>query len=219
MRPATRGVVRADHDAVRLGEVARPPCPRGGTRGSTRRRRPRGRARRARGAAPCPSPPARSTSSRARRPRRLPAGRRARRATRPRSASPEAVGGVSTQTNATRARPNSSSGSIVKCRRAAFRRTSSVRPGSCSDTSPRPSAATRSRSTSRPMTSWPRFAKRRSGDESDPADADHAERLACACAHFRGTECRLRAIATIVLLVSTSPSVLSIQTTYWRFGP
>ena len=57
------------------------------------------------------------------------------------------------------------------------------------------------------------------GHEADPPDADHAEGLAPASAHFGGTGCRLRAIATIVLFVRLSPSVLSSQTTYWRLGP
>ncbi len=79
--------------------------------------------------------------------------------TRERSASPETVGGVSTQTKASAARSNSTSRSVVKRSRSRFAVTSSVSPGSWIGTTPRFSSATFSWSMSRQMTCRPRAAK------------------------------------------------------------
>ena len=139
--------------------------------------------------------------------------------TRSRSASPDAVGGVSTHTNAMRARSKSSAGSSVKCRRA------SVPADELGKTRlvQRDLAA---RELREPLAVdvesdhvMAEVGEGGGGHEADPPDADHAEGLAPASAHFGGTGCRLRAIATIVLFVRLSPSVLSTHTTYWRLGP
>ncbi len=139
--------------------------------------------------------------------------------TRPRSASPDAVGGVSTHTKAMRARSNSSAGIGGEVQARGVPAHELGQPGLVQR-----DLAARERGDAVAIDVEAdhvvaEVGERRGGDESDPPDADHAERLACAAAHFRGTGCRLRAIATIVLFVSASPSVLSIHTTYWRFGP
>ena len=72
--------------------------------------------------------------------------------TRDRSASPDGIGGVSTQMNASRASANISSRSSVKRRRLRLRRIRSSRPGSCSGTSPPRSISTLAGSMSRQMT-------------------------------------------------------------------
>ena len=79
--------------------------------------------------------------------------------TRDRSASPEYVGGVSTQTNSSRVCSSTSAMSVVKWSRAAFFATSSGRPGSWIGTSPRVSESTFSATMSRAHTSWPSSAR------------------------------------------------------------
>src|SRR5680860_63482 len=79
--------------------------------------------------------------------------------TRERSASPEAVGGVSTQTNSSRASASNSSIEVVKCRRSALRRSRSSIWGSWMVTSPRASDSTFSGTMSRATTRWPSSAK------------------------------------------------------------
>ena len=62
--------------------------------------------------------------------------------TRERSASPEYVGGVSTQQNSSCALSSTSDMSVVKCRRSVFLASISGRPGSWMVTSPRESDST-----------------------------------------------------------------------------
>src|SRR5436190_14672522 len=79
--------------------------------------------------------------------------------TRERSASPEYVGGVSTQTNTSSAASAASAASSVKVSRSRFRSSRSPRPGSKKGTSPFCSRSTFSGTTSRTVTSWPSSAK------------------------------------------------------------
>jgi hypothetical protein len=79
--------------------------------------------------------------------------------TRERSASPEWVGGVSTQTNSSCADSSTSPISVVKLSRSALRASSSSRPGSWIVVSPRESASTFSATMSRATTRCPSSAK------------------------------------------------------------
>src|SRR5437764_9860229 len=78
---------------------------------------------------------------------------------RERSASPEYVGGVSTQQNSSSAPDITSAISVVKWSRSRFRSSRSARPGSKIGTSPRRRDSTFSRTMSRQCTSCPSSAK------------------------------------------------------------
>ena len=219
---AHRGLVRAHDDAVGAQEVARSRCPRAGTPGSRRRPRRAGRARRARaaGARRCPAAP--STSSPARR-RLVPAGMASSTAsTRLRSASPDALGGVSTQTKAMSARSNSSAADDVNVSRS--------REPASSSSHARLVDRRLARAQPRELRLVDveaddvvaRLREARGRHETDVAHADHAEPLTASCcspgvedqaAGARRAGPRLFAIAIIVSGDSLSSSELSIQTT------
>ena len=102
----------------------------------------------------------------------------AARITTERSASPECVGGVCTQTNSNRAASITRSISVVKVSRSAFLRISSARPGSWNGSSPASSASIFSATYVPHVDGVTELREAGGGDEADPACADHTYGLA-----------------------------------------
>ncbi len=140
--------------------------------------------------------------------------------TRLRSASPDALGGVSTHTKAIEARSNSSVADDVNVSRSRPSASTRSRPGSWNGASPARRRSSFASSMSRQTTIMPGLREARRRDQSDVADADDAEPL---CSHSpalreaqagaRRAGTRLFAIEIIVSGDSLSSSELSIQTT------